>query len=147
MNAKLIKYDTPEYDEMLDLRYRLLRQPLGLAFSDADLIKDRLSKLIGCYDDNDKLIGCCILSQMGSNTVKLRQMAIDSDSQRQGIGAKLLAFAEDKAREFGYSFVYLHARKVAVDFYKKYGYNIESEEFIEVGIPHYEMIKNIEETK
>ncbi len=37
----------------------------------------------------------------------------------------------------------LHARKNAVPFYLALGYKIIGEEFEEVGLPHFEMEKNI----
>jgi len=37
----------------------------------------------------------------------------------------------------------LTARKTAVDFYKKVGYKVVSDEFIEITIPHYKMEKNL----
>jgi predicted GNAT family N-acyltransferase len=35
----------------------------------------------------------------------------------------------------------MHARKTAVPFYERIGYQVAGEEFLEVGIPHYEMRK------
>jgi predicted GNAT family N-acyltransferase len=37
----------------------------------------------------------------------------------------------------------MHARKSAVGFYEKLGYEIEGDEFEEVTIPHYEMQKTL----
>jgi predicted GNAT family N-acyltransferase len=37
----------------------------------------------------------------------------------------------------------LHARATAIDFYKRLGYSVCSEEFTEVGIPHRIMRKQL----
>ena len=36
----------------------------------------------------------------------------------------------------GYTRIYMHARAVALEFYKKQGYEIFGDEFIEATIPH-----------
>jgi predicted GNAT family N-acyltransferase len=48
---------------------------------------------------------------------------------------------EEEASRRGYSRVYLHARVVAIDFYKKLGYDLFGELFEEVKIPHRHMHK------
>jgi len=37
----------------------------------------------------------------------------------------------------------MHARKTAIGFYEKSGYSVIGDEFTEVGIPHFEMVKKI----
>ncbi|MBS1749300.1 MAG: GNAT family N-acetyltransferase, partial [Bacteroidetes bacterium] len=59
------------------------------------------------------------------------------------IGATLMTFAENVARDRGYATLTMHARKSAVGFYQKFGYNITSDEFYEVTIPHYVMEKKL----
>lgn len=127
---------------MVDLRYLILRKPLGLTFSDEDLEKEKEDILIGCFED-DKLEGCCLLTDCGNKTVRLRQMAVLSGLQGKGIGRVLMQFAENIARDRGYKKMVMHARKTAVGFYEKLGYRIAGEEFEEVTIPHYTMEKNL----
>jgi predicted GNAT family N-acyltransferase len=52
-------------------------------------------------------------------------------------------FAENVARDRGYKKLSMHARKSAIGFYQKLGYEIVGEEFEEVTIPHYEMQKTL----
>jgi ribosomal protein S18 acetylase RimI-like enzyme len=68
-------------------------------------------------------------------------MAVLSGLQRRGIGRVIMNFAENVARDKGYKVLHMHARKSAVGFYQKLGYEIVGEEFEEVTIPHYEMQK------
>jgi predicted GNAT family N-acyltransferase len=37
----------------------------------------------------------------------------------------------------------MHARKPTVPFFEKMGYKIHGPEFIEITIPHYEMVKEL----
>lgn len=142
MQFKVIGFGTSDYKKMVDLRYRILREPLGLNFSPEYLGKEKDDILCICEDDA-RVIGCCILTPINENIIQLRQMAVDGSIQQKGIGAKVLHFAEETSRERGFNKITLHARKVAVGFYQKYNYNTIGEEFTEVGIPHYEMEKEI----
>ena len=51
--------------------------------------------------------------------------------------------AENLARDRGYKALNMHARKNAVGFYEKMGYQVASEEFTEVTIPHVVMEKKL----
>jgi GNAT superfamily N-acetyltransferase len=142
MALKQIMHGTSEYKQMLDLRYELLRKPLGLRFEQEELEKEKEDILIAAFDEA-KMLGCCLLTRINQEKIKLRQMAVLNNNQGKGIGASLMSFAETLARDNGYTFLVMHARKVAVGFYEKQGYTVDGDEFIEVTIPHYERCKKI----
>lgn len=140
MAIKIIDYGTEEYRQMVELRYQILRKPLGLFFNEKELEKEKNDILIGCFEE-DKLEGCCILTPMDKQKVRLRQMAVIDGLQGRGIGRSLMSYAESFAKDMGYTTLCMHARKSAVGFYEKLDYHIASEEFTEVNIPHYMMKK------
>ncbi|HEY2725996.1 MAG TPA: GNAT family N-acetyltransferase [Parafilimonas sp.] len=142
MAVKLIDHGSKEYSQMIALRHNLLRKPLGLSFDDAELEDEMNDILIGCFDD-DHLEGCCLLTQTEPAILRLRQMAVVSGLQGKGIGKVLLQFAENIARDRGFKKIIMHARKTATGFYEKLGYEITSNEFEEVTIPHYIMEKKL----
>jgi GNAT superfamily N-acetyltransferase len=142
MAIKVIDHGSDDYKQMIALRQLLLRKPLGLNFSDDELAEEESDILIGCFDE-DKLEGCCLLTESAPNVLRLRQMAVLSGLQGKGVGRAILQFAENIARDRGYKKMVMHARKTAIGFYEKLGYTIMSEEFIEVSIPHYLMEKNL----
>jgi GNAT superfamily N-acetyltransferase len=142
MALKLIDYGSPEYKQMVQLRYNILRKPLGLDFDPQELEKEHNDILLGCFDDS-KLEGCCLLTQSGPKEVRLRQMAVISGLQGKGIGKALIQFAENIARDRGFKMICMHARKSALGFYEKLGYEKIGEEFMEVTIPHYKMEKKL----
>ena len=139
---RIIEFGSCDYQAMVALRDKILRKPLGLAFSPEYLRQEINDVLIG-YFDGDTLLGCCILTPQNNTTVQLRQMAVDDSLQGKGAGSSILAFAEEQARESGFSELMMHARKEAVPFYIKNGYQLRGEEFTEVGIPHYETFKRL----
>ena len=142
MPIKQIDHDSKEYRQMVDLRHEILRKPLGLSFKKDELEKEKDDILIGAFEE-DKMLGCCLLTRVDDNNVRLRQMAVPKNLQGKGIGASMLNFAENIARDAGYKNVVMHARKTATGFYEKLGYKISGNEFMEVSIPHYIMVKKL----
>jgi GNAT superfamily N-acetyltransferase len=142
MSLKIIKYGSSEYKQMVDLRYIMLRKPLGLTFTPEDLDAEKDDILLGCFED-DKLEACCMLTVTEPKTVRLRQMAVTSVLQGKGIGRALMSFAENVARDRGFQRLTMHARKSAIGFYEKNGYQTKGDEFLEVTIPHYVMEKEL----
>jgi predicted GNAT family N-acyltransferase len=142
MALKLIDHGSKEYRQMLQLRFDILRKPLGLQFDPNELENEKNDILIGAFED-EKLLACCLLTRVDAQTVKLRQMAVLNNLQGKGIGATLMNFAENIARDRGYRKLIMHARKTAAGFYEKQGYYIASDEFTEVTIPHFVMEKKL----
>jgi predicted GNAT family N-acyltransferase len=142
MALKFIDHGSPEYKAMVDLRMEILRKPLGLSFTEEELAREKDDILLGAFED-DELVACCMLTKISGDTCKLRQMAVSQKMQRNGIGAALMHFAENVARDAGYRSMIMNARKTAQGFYEKLGYKADGKEFIEVTIPHFEMRKNI----
>lgn len=142
MAVKLIDHGSEDYTLMISLRHNLLRKPLGLSFNDDELNAEVNDILIGCFDD-ERLEGCCLLTEVAPGTLRLRQMAVTSGLQGKGIGKILLQFGENIARDRGYKKIMMHARKTVIGFYEKSGYKVTGKEFEEVTIPHYVMEKEL----
>jgi N-acetylglutamate synthase-like GNAT family acetyltransferase len=142
MAIKQIDYGSPEYESMLRLRYDLLRKPLGLSFDPQELEKEKEDVLIGAFDE-DRMLGCCLLTRTDPKTVRLRQMAVSNNLQGKGIGRALMIFAENIARDMGYNTLMMHSRATATGFYEKMGYIKKDGQFIEITIPHVIMEKKL----
>lgn len=142
MAIRIIDHGSADYQKMVDLRMDILRRPLGLSFSAADLEKEKQDLLIGAFEE-DELLACCILTKVAEDTCKLRQMAVRPKSQGTGLGAAMMNYAEQLAKDAGYKKMVMNARKTAKGFYEKLGYEIEGDEFVEVTLPHFYMQKNI----
>jgi len=142
MPIKQIDHGTKEYEQMVHLRYEILRKPLKLSFSKEELDEEKHDILIGAFEE-DKILGCCMLKKIDNNIVRLRQMAVANNLQGKGIGASMMNFAENVARDAGYKKIKMHARKTAIGFYEKLGYTLTGNEFLEVSIPHFVMEKKL----
>ncbi len=142
MALKIIDYGSKEYQLMVNLRYEILRKPLGLQFSKDELDQEKDEILIGAFED-EKILGCCMLVKTDAKTCRLRQMAVINKLQGKGIGKALMVFAENLARDRGFKNLTMHARKSAIGFYERLGYRVIGEEFQEVTISHYVMEKEL----
>ena len=142
MALKQIDYGSPDYEKMLRLRNDLLRKPLGLSFDPKELEKEKDDVLIGALED-EKMLGCCLLTRVSPKALRLRQMAVSNNLQGKGIGRALMIFAENIARDMGYEVLMMHARVTAIGFYEKLGYVKKDGQFIEITIPHVVMEKKL----
>lgn len=133
-----IVHNSPEYQQTLALRERVLRIPLGLKLSDIDT-DDEDQQLHFAIFDEWSLLACVVAKPLGSGAVKLRQMAVCPQQQGKGVGRHLLEFVEDALRQRGFQRIEMSARQSAIGFYEKLGYRTTGESYIEQGIPHIKM--------
>ncbi len=137
-----IDHKAPQYGQVWDLREAILRKPLGRSLKDDDLSRD-LTDTIFIAEHKGRVIGCVLLHRIDDNVAQLRAMAVYNEWQGKGVGRLLVLAAEQYAKEHNYHRIILHARKVALGFYTGMSYHAYGEEFMEVGIPHYMMEKDL----
>ena len=142
MALKQIYHGSKEYDQMVKLRYEIMRKPLGLDFNEDELKKEKDDILIGAFEE-EVIIGCCLLTKIDSQCTRLRQMAVQKSRQGMGIGESMMQFAENIARDRGFRIITMHARETAIGFYERYGYKTKGDEFVEINIPHRIMEKKL----
>ena len=140
LELSVINYESELYPEVLNLRYNVLRLPLGLELTEDDVIEDKNQYIIIGQRDS-KVVACLMLKILDKDTVKFRQMAVDPIMQQSGIGTLLINYAENFCFLNEYSKLELNARKSAKGFYLQLGYQPVGEHFTEVGIPHIKMMK------
>lgn len=142
MGLKQIDHGTKEYKQMIALRHSILREPLGMSFTEEELEKEKDHILIAAFEEDD-MLGCCMLKKIDNQTLQLRQMAVKNNLQGKGIGASIMSFAENISRDRGYRSIIMHARDTAIGFYEKFGYKVKGDPFIEINLPHHIMEKRI----
>jgi predicted GNAT family N-acyltransferase len=71
------------------------------------------------------------------------RMAVAEDARGLGVGAAVLRCLEDQARARGHGVVELHAQVHAAGFYDKAGYTPYGEVYLEAGIEHVSMRKEL----
>lgn len=145
VECKLLEFGSEDCKKSIELRRRVLRKPLGLDFTSADLISEHDQFHFALFY-NHELTGILLLKTMkdiNSSIIKMRQVAVDPEFQSNGLGSILVKYSEEWAIENGYRTIELNARKTAVPFYINLNYQEIGSEFLEVNIPHIKMIKNL----
>jgi predicted GNAT family N-acyltransferase len=142
MEIRTFEFGSSTYDDSLNIRDAVLRQPLGMSIFNENLDADRFDFHIGVFQ-NEQLVGCLILQPLKDGEMKMRQVAVRLHLQSLGIGKEMVQFAELFAMEKKCTKMVLNARKVVMVFYQKLGYETIGEEFTEVGIPHFKMQKHL----
>jgi predicted GNAT family N-acyltransferase len=71
------------------------------------------------------------------------RMAVLADWRGRGLGSKLLDELVQIARERGMRRVELHAQVHAIPFYQRAGFAVVSGEFMDAGIPHRTMARDL----
>jgi len=135
-----VEFGTPSFHEILHLRDIVLRQPLGMVFTPKQITQESNCFHFGCYK-NETLLGTLLMKDLGNDTLKMRQVAVDPQEQGNGIGTFMVKHVELWSLHKKYTIIELAARQEAVNFYLKQDYDVVGEPFFEVGISHRTMKK------
>lgn len=142
MELRWIDPNDPSHDPLFEqeqsLRFRVLRDPLGLP-PDAVLFPFEKQSLHLVVLEQGRLVACVLFHPESPHEGRLFQMAVEPNRQGTGLGRRLVAELERGLRERGYRRVTCHARHQAVGFYQRMGYRVVGEPFTEVGIVHRHM--------
>ncbi|MBI1275743.1 GNAT family N-acetyltransferase [bacterium] len=138
---KRVDFGSDAYHQLVELRNRWLRIPLGLTISKRDMEPDAQCLHLGAWL-KDEAVGCVLL-QLEPPTGILRQMAVAERHRHLALGRKLVALLESEARQHGLVEITLHARLEAAGFYEKLGYRRDGDVFEEVTVPHIAMRKSL----
>lgn len=133
----------PLYAGELELRFRVLREPLGYRREDVAFPFEADSLHLVAVDAGGEVVGCVLFHPEGEGQGRLFQMAVRPDLQGRGLGARLVRHLEEALRLRGVTRVHLHARAHVAPFYARLGYAAEGEPYTEVGIPHRTMARTL----
>jgi lysyl-tRNA synthetase class 2 len=93
-----------------------------------------------------RIAATCRVRLIGS-AAKIERMAVLKDFRGKGIGRVLMKYImTELARAANISLFKLSAQSYAVPFYEKLGFRTRGSEYIEAGIPHYDMVLEVKET-
>ena len=74
---------------------------------------------------------------------RVGRMAVLQANRKDGVGSKILQVLEAEAKRRGVTGIILHAQLIALDFYKRHGYQPVGAQFEEAGMPHLMMQKKL----
>lgn len=93
--------------------------------------------------DGDKTIAAARLREYEPNIGKVERVCVLNEYRGKHLGKLLMDYMEQFARDIGFKKLKLNAQSYAVPFYEKLQYNVTSPEFMDAGIPHRAMEKDI----
>ena len=145
MKVTEVEFGSPGYEAALQLRKRILRDPLGLEWTAEEEAWEPRERHFVLLGEGGQLHACVVIRPLEeqAGAVKLRQMAVEPDCQSRGFGRALVECVEAQLIRDQVGRVELNARDTAVGFYEKLGYRKSGEEFVEVTIPHWKMVKDL----
>ena len=79
----------------------------------------------------------------GGETAKIERVAVLEAHRGRGVGRRLMTTAEEHIAGQPYGRIYLEAQVEVLAFYRGLGYEVRSEPFDDVGIPHRAMDKQL----
>jgi predicted GNAT family N-acyltransferase len=87
----------------------------------------------------DKVAIGCARAIINQNAMQLGRMAVLKEYRDEGIGSALIEKAVTTAKLNQLSTIYISAQCHAIDFYKKFGFEVTSEIYLDAEIPHRDM--------
>jgi len=88
---------------------------------------------------NDKAAIGCARAIVIKDHMQLGRMAVLKEYRGQGIGSALLEKAMTIAKLNQLPAIYISAQCHAIDFYKKFGFEVKSDIYLDAEIPHRDM--------
>jgi predicted GNAT family N-acyltransferase len=88
---------------------------------------------------NDKAAIGCARAIVIKDHMQLGRMAVLKEYRGQGIGGALIEKAVTTAKLNQLSAIYISAQCHAIDFYKKFGFEVTSDIYLDAEIPHRDM--------
>jgi GNAT superfamily N-acetyltransferase len=124
-------------EEILELRDETIIQGTGRSTPEFPGDRQKTTIHMGAFDAG-RNVGCATFLQSsweGEPAWQLRGMATAPDVRGMGVGAALLREAERVLIDRGpIRTLWCNARQIAVPFYEKLGWRIETDEFLTPGI-------------
>lgn len=130
-----------ELEAALDLRERVFCGEQGVSVeADRDGHDWEATHILAV--ERDRVIGTCRLLFRGP-VARLGRLAVEPGHRGNGVAAAILDEADRAAREGGAEAISLHAQTYALELYLRAGYAEQGARFVEEGIEHVSMEKQL----
>jgi predicted GNAT family N-acyltransferase len=146
VTAPTARAATPDdWPEIIGLRTRVFVEEQGVPPELEQDDRDATAVHVLARDDAGRVVatGRLLLPPEGSTTASLGRMAADASARGRGYGAVVLAELHRQAVLRGVRVIELHAQVSARGFYERDGYTAVGEEYLEAGIAHVTMRREL----
>ena len=131
----------PRMAEVSDLRQHVLFEPFGIPRLDQWNDMDPASHHLVAFKDG-RAVAYARLIELQDDTPQVRQVAVEPELQRSGVGTALMREVGRRAQEMGFQRIHLYARVSAEAFYLRLGWITVSDDpfpYGRTGVPHVRM--------
>jgi len=140
MNIKIVETNK-ELDQAYTVRMKVFVDEQNVpAELELDEYDPEATHFIGCEDS--QVIAASRLRYV-EEYGKLERICILKEFRGKSYGKQLIGTMEEEIKNQGYHKAKLNAQTYAEGFYRKLGYETVSGEFMDTGIPHVTMVKNL----
>jgi predicted GNAT family N-acyltransferase len=133
--------DATEVAEALELRRRVFTGEQGIRREADEDGRDHRALHVIAFE-NGALVGTCRMI-ITDGVAMLGRLAVEREDRRRGVGRAVLDEAERSALAAGAMRIALHSQVPVREFYEKSGYSAYGEIFVEEGIAHVAMEKQL----
>ena len=131
-----------ELYEILKLRSIVFVVEQNCVYQDIDDIDKRSYHIYMKEKDKPEIKVYLRVFEKDKDTSQIGRVVTEKDSRRKGYASQLIEKGiEISKNEMKKTKVYLEGQVYAAKLYEKLGFKIISDEFLEDGIPHYKMLK------
>ncbi len=134
--------DAADLDAALALRFAVFCEEQGVSREEELDGRDDEATHFVALDREGAVVGTCRLI-LEKGTAKLGRLAVARRARRRGVGGALVQAVEDAARRSGAARIVLGAQLEAIALYRRHGFAAYGEEFLDAGIPHRMMEKQL----
>ncbi|MGE7941638.1 GNAT family N-acetyltransferase [Lysinibacillus xylanilyticus] len=140
-NVKIVE-TTKEHDDAITVRKKVFVEEQGVPLHLECDAEDASATHFIMYEGNEP-VGAARLRSIENDAAKIERVCILQDQRGKKLGALIMEEMEKHAISIHMKKLKLHAQSYAIPFYEKLGYSVTSPEFMDAGIPHRAMEKNI----
>jgi len=141
LNYKLVTSNN-ELEGAFEVRRQVFVGEQGIP-EDVELDEYDKEALHMVVKDGDRVIGTARVQFLSTSQAKIERMAILKPLRRRGIGSRIIAFLSEELRNRQVEQVVLHAQYSVVAFYKSCRFEETGSPFLEVGIKHIKMQRQL----
>ena len=141
LTYKLVVSDE-DLERAFEVRREVFVREQGVP-EDIELDEDDKKALHMVVREGDRVIGTARVLFLTIDLAKIERMAILEPFRRRGIGSRIISFLEEELRNRQIEQTVLHAQYKVIDFYKSCGYKEIGSPFLEVGIKHIKMQRQL----
>jgi len=133
----VVAADKSQLQQCYDIRYAVFSVEQGYSReTEVDGYDEEAIHILGLYGG----LPCATCRIIPGERFKLGRLAVIKSARNKGFASRIVEFAHEHARTLDAKSIIANAQVPVIPFYKRLGYNVIGDVFLEEGNPHQAMI-------